>query len=69
MSERWKFQVRMGLFWGIFMSVFQLLFELNETPALLQLNNKWFYIRLLLQILAGIFVVGYFSWTSREKKA
>jgi hypothetical protein len=30
MSERWKYQLKMGGFWGVFMVVFMTLFELKE---------------------------------------
>ncbi|AWA29128.1 hypothetical protein HYN48_02955 [Flavobacterium magnum] len=69
MSERWKFQIRTGVFWGVFMSFFQLLFEMKRTPVTTQLSDVGFYVATLAQILVGIFVVGYFSWTSRPKKS
>ena len=30
MSERWKYQIKMGGFWGIFMVIFMTLFQLKE---------------------------------------
>jgi hypothetical protein len=32
MSERWKYQIKMGGIWGVFMTVFNVLFDIKETP-------------------------------------
>jgi hypothetical protein len=67
-NERWKYQIKMGGFWGIFMSVFLLLFELKEKPILEQLSSTNFYIRALGYVVVGIFVLGYFSWKAKVEK-
>ena len=62
MSERWKFQLKNGLIWGLLVSLIMTgfdLFEMSIEDALLSNKNLF---RMLLFILAGIFVVSYFSW-------
>ena len=62
MSERWKFQLKNGLIWGLLVSFIMAgfdLFEMSIEDALLSNKNLF---RMLLFILAGIFVVSYFSW-------
>jgi hypothetical protein len=68
MSERWKYQLKMGGFWGVFMVVFMTLFELNEKPVMQQLADRNFYIRAVSYIVIGIFVLGYFSWKEKVKR-
>jgi hypothetical protein len=68
MSERWKYQLKTGGFWGIFMSVFNLLFEMQEKPISIQLTSVGFYVRALIFILVGIFILGYFNWKAKVKR-
>jgi len=68
MSERWKYQLKMGGFWGIFMVVFMTLFELKEKTISQQLSENNFYIRAVSYIVIGIFVLGYFSWKEKVKR-
>lgn len=68
MSERWKYQFKTGTFWGVFMSVFNVLFELQEKPLNVQLSSPAFYFRALVFILVGIFVLGYFNWKAKVKR-
>jgi hypothetical protein len=68
MSERWKYQLKMGGFWGVFMVVFMTLFELKEKSVPQQLSENNFYIRAASYIVIGIFVLGYFSWKEKVKR-
>ena len=68
MSERWKYQIKMGGFWGIFMIIFMTLFEIKEKPFMEQLSSTNFYIRSLSYITIGIFVLGYFNWKAKEAR-
>jgi hypothetical protein len=68
MSERWKYQLKMGGFWGVFMVVFMTLFELKEKTISQQLSENNFYIRAVSYIVIGIFVLGYFSWKEKVKR-
>ena len=68
MSERWKYQLKMGGFWGVFMVIFMTLFELKEKTVSQQLSENNFYIRAVSYIVIGIFVLGYFSWKEKVKR-
>ncbi|GAA4067573.1 hypothetical protein GCM10022389_10830 [Flavobacterium cheonanense] len=68
MSDRWKYQLKMGGFWGVFMVVFMTLFELKEKTISQQLSENNFYIRAVSYIVIGIFVLGYFSWKEKVKR-
>lgn len=65
MSERWKYQIKIGLFWGLFMAFFNLFFE--EKPIKVQLTSADFYFRAAIFILSGIFILGYINWKARAK--
>ncbi|MFV8357877.1 hypothetical protein ACNQGB_17040 [Flavobacterium sp. XS1P32] len=68
MSERWKYQIKMGGIWGVFMTVFNVLFNIKEIPFSVQVATLNFYIRAAAFILIGIFVLGYFTWKSKVKQ-
>ena len=68
MNERWKYQIKTGGFWGIFMTVFNVLFELKQVSFLEQISKPTFYIRLVVYVLVGIFVLGYFNWKAKLKR-
>lgn len=67
MSERWKYQIKMGGFWGIFMIAFMTFFELKEKPFLEQLSDANFYVRALVYLVLGIFGLGYYNWKQKIK--
>ena len=64
MSERWKYQLKVGLLWGILMAFFNLMFD--ERPAKVQLASVDFYLRSACFILAGIFILGYINWRAKK---
>ncbi len=66
MSERWKYQIKIGLFWGVFITVFMTLF--NDKTFSEQIENNKFYWRFLINIIAGIVIVGYFFWKGKDEK-
>ncbi len=68
MSERWKYQIKTGAFWGIFMSVFNVLFEIQEKPLAVQLSSPVFYLRAVVFLLVGIFLLGYVNWKQKVKQ-
>lgn len=68
MSERWKYQVKTGLFWGFFMTLFNSLTKIQEVSIAQQLSSQGFYIRFLVFTLGGIFVLGYFLWKEKIKQ-
>ena len=68
MSERWKFQIKSGGIWGVLMIVFFTLFELEKTSFIQQIENPKFWLRSLIYLLSGIFILGYFNWKAKLKK-
>jgi hypothetical protein len=68
MSERWKYQIKMGGIWGLFMTVFNVLFDIKDTPLAAQVAAPAFYFKALAYILVGIFVLGYYTWKSKQKQ-
>ena len=68
MSERWRYQVKTGGFWGIFMTLFNVLFELKEKPFSTQISNPNLYLRAFFYLVTGIFLLGYFNWKQKEKR-
>lgn len=69
MSERWKYQFKVGIFWGLFMTLFNLVFEMQEKPVMMQITSPSFYLRMLVFTLTGIFLLGYINWKAKAKKA
>jgi hypothetical protein len=68
MSERWKYQIKTGGFWAVFMIVFMTLFDWKEKPILNELTTPYFYIKVVVYLATGIFFVGYFSWKAKNGK-
>ena len=68
MSERWKYQIKTGGLWGVFMVVFMTLFEISEKPLAQQLRSGEFYFRAIVYIILGIFILGYFNWKAKIKR-
>ncbi len=68
MSERWKYQIKIGLFWGIIMMLLMALFDRQETPLQQQLTSSRFYVRGVVYILIGVFLLGYINWRGMQKK-
>jgi hypothetical protein len=64
MSERWKYQIRLGLFWSLFMILFIALS--NEKSINEQINSKFFYLRIIGILIVGIFIMGYLSWLGQN---
>lgn len=59
--------MKMGGFWGVFMTVFMTLFEIKEKPLMEQITSYNFYLRAVVYISVGIFVLGYYNWKQKEK--
>jgi hypothetical protein len=68
MNERWQYQLKTGGIWGVFMVVFTTLFDLKEKPLTEQFSNSNFYLRSVIYIGIGIFVLGYFNWKAKNKR-
>lgn len=67
MSERWKYQIKFGLFWGIFMTLFDILFKIREYSILEQILNPKFYFGAFSEIIVGVFIIGYLFWKYTKK--
>lgn len=67
MSERWRYQIKFGIFLAICISFFYSFF-MNENQFFEQIKSKQFYIWVLLQLISGIFIGGYISWKMNDKK-
>ncbi len=67
-SERWKYQIKIGLIWGIclslFMSSLDFFYASFETSFLTFAVLK----RTLIFIALGIFFVGYMRWKTKNRK-
>jgi hypothetical protein len=68
MSERWKYQIKSGGLWGVFMILFMSLYELKEKSFSEQLSNLNFYIRAFFYLATGIFLLGYYNWKQKKKR-
>jgi hypothetical protein len=68
MSERWKYQIKSGGLWGVFMILFMSLYELKEKSFLEQLSNPNYYIRAFFYLVTGIFLLGYYNWKQKLKR-
>ncbi|MEO0045284.1 MAG: hypothetical protein RL705_475 [Bacteroidota bacterium] len=68
MSERWKYQLKSGGLWGVFMIVFMTLFDIKEKPFTEQIHSNSFYFRVFVYLVVGIFVLGYFNWKAKIKR-
>lgn len=68
MSERWKYQVKTGVFWGLFMIGFSTCYLSETTPLAVQLADYGYYFRAVGYIVFGVFVLGYSSWTAKKRR-
>ncbi|CAM3942163.1 hypothetical protein B0A58_09730 [Flavobacterium branchiophilum NBRC 15030 = ATCC 35035] len=68
MNERWKYQVKTGGIWGIFMIVFSTWYYTNTKPLALQLAEGGYYFRAVGYLVFGVFVLGYSSWTAKQRR-
>lgn len=67
MSPRWKFQIRNGLPFGIFMAIFMTGFDAALENSIQPFLTRTFLFKLLVWMILGVFVVGYFNWRERKK--
>jgi hypothetical protein len=68
MTERWKYQLKTGGFWGVFMIIFTTVFALKEKPFATQITDSNYYIRAAGFLLFGVFALGYSSWKAKIKR-
>jgi len=66
MSERWNYQIKIGLFWGLFMSIMSVF--MSEKTLAEEMGNSNIYWKLILNVVVGIFVMGYLFWKGKDPK-
>ncbi len=67
MSERWKYQIKSGGFYALFMTLCLTLWDGYCTTFDEAFFSKKFIIRLVMFLLAGVFIIGYFNWKAKIK--
>ena len=69
MNERWKYQIRTGLPFGIIMPIIMTLFDWFGTSATFTEGffTVKFLIKLIIFLVIGVFLIGYSNWREREK--
>jgi uncharacterized membrane protein len=68
MSERWKYQLKTGIFWGLFMIIFMTIINWREKPIMTEVTLPKFYVKLAIYLIVGIFGLGYFNWKALKKQ-
>ncbi len=68
MNERWKYQTKTGIFWGLFMIGFSAFINRENKPIAIAVTEMDFYFRGVVFLLFGVFVLGYTSWKSKVKR-
>ncbi|MBP6558551.1 MAG: hypothetical protein KA213_09320 [Flavobacterium sp.] len=66
MSERWKYQLKVGIFWGLFMSLMSTF--MSEKKLAEEMQEGSIYWRLIINVVVGTFVMGYLFWKGRDPK-
>jgi len=67
MSERWKYQIKSGLPFGLLLPIVLGLLDWYGTSFSEAFFTLKFLISLLVFLLGGIFVVGYYNWKEVQK--
>ena len=71
MSERWKYQIKVGFIWSFSLNLLMTLatFDWDKKANFEEIFTIKYFFKLLFLVLAGIFIVGYSSWKAKLKKA
>jgi hypothetical protein len=67
MSERWKYQIKSGLPFGLLLPIVLGLLDWYGTSFSEAFFTLKFLISLLVFLLGGIFVIGYYNWKEVQK--
>ena len=67
MSERWKYQIKSGLPFGLLLPIVLGLLDWYGTSFSEDFFTLKFLISLLVFLLGGIFVIGYYNWKEVQK--
>lgn len=68
MSERWKYQIRKGLLFGLIWSGLSLLFKFGESSISEQITSIELYYQFIVGFVIGCFIIGYLDWKVKSKK-
>jgi hypothetical protein len=68
MSERWKYQLKTGMFWGVFMAVSMTMIDACEHKNFGLILSWNFLLKFIVFCAVGIFILGYFNWKAKEKE-
>ena len=66
MSERWKFQIKHGLIWGILMIILLSIFDVSGLPWSEDFSWRVLLIRIIAFPVTGVFLYGYFIWKTKK---
>lgn len=67
MSERWKYQIKTGLPFGIILPIVLMSFEWYGTSFSETFISMKFLIYLVVFLFVGVFMIGYSNWRQRKK--
>lgn len=68
MSERWKYQIKTGLPFGIGFPVFMTIMEAWSNDSAMVFISWKFVVKLLVMVAVGVFVIGYYNWKAKQKE-
>ena len=67
MSERWKYQIKTGLPFGLLMPVAMTTFEWYYSSFTEAFFSLKFLVKLGIFLFVGIFLIGYSNWKAKKK--
>jgi hypothetical protein len=68
MSDRWKYMLKIALFWAGFMTAFMLVFDYFDKESAAQFVPWKIILRFAVYFVFGL-GLGYFNWRSRTKES
>jgi nicotinamide riboside transporter PnuC len=67
MWERWKYQIKTGLPFGLILPIVITSFDWYGTSFSEAFWTKKFLFSLIVFLFSGIFIIGYFNWREKQK--
>lgn len=67
MNDRWKYQIKTGLPFGILMPIVLTSFDWYGTSFAAAFFTEKFLIKLVVFLFVGIFLIGYSNWREKRK--
>jgi len=68
MNSRWKFMLKIALFWAVFMTAFMLVFDYFDKDSTTRMMPWKIILRFVVYFALGL-GLGYFNWRSRTKES